>query len=148
MRRAGSALKLCCTKQNGEEPKPLPVCIAYWLFPVNQIFAGLRGALQAAGVRATVGQALVVEQQSEITLGCARGRGTGAESADVCERMAVLERSLRDHISNESGTAVVKTPLLAATGGDVGQNLTGRDYSSAGASAWAGSACSCACGSR
>src|SRR5450755_5045660 len=81
---------------------------------------------------------MVVKQQAEIAFGRARSQRTGAESADVCERMAVLERSLRDHIANESGSAVVKTPCLAATGCDVGHYLTGRNHSSARASAWAG----------
>jgi hypothetical protein len=83
---------------------------------------------------------MVVEQQAEIAFGRARSQRTGSESADVCERMAVLERSLRNHIANESGSAVVKTPLLATGGGDVGHNLTGRNHGSTRASARTGGA--------
>src|SRR5215471_16388070 len=90
-------------------------------FLVNQVFGGLDCAVDAQSMTVEFG---TVEQESEIPFGGSWRQRTRAESADVCERMAELERSLRDHIANESGSAVVETPLLATTGRHVGHNLT------------------------
>src|ERR1700741_1480784 len=101
-------------KQKREEPKLLP------FVPENRRLVGLVltnlvGAFEAR----------LVEHDSEVALRRTRRQRTGAQRADVGEGVAVLELRLRNHVADQSSRTSVQTPLRAAAGGDIRQDLSG-----------------------
>src|ERR1700730_10143239 len=83
--------------KTGRSRSSSPFALLTDWFLVNQVLTRLSRTSQTQTVSI---DGRVIQEKSQITFGRTGSQRTSAESADVCERMAVLECRLRDHIAN------------------------------------------------